>query len=181
LWFYYSGFRGDPSKTSHVNRLNGMHQQGSTGIALLRRDGFASLEAGAEGGTLTTRPVTFRGSRMFVNAATQAGELRVAILDEDGCPMAPYTLENCRPISTDSTLEPVTWAGAEDVSSLRGRVVRFRFSVRQGGLYSFWVSRDATGRSDGYVAGGGPGYTGPTDTVGRAALEAERRLNSPVE
>jgi len=28
------------------------------------------------------------------------------------------------------------------------------------------VSRDATGRSDGYVAGGGPGYTGSTDTVG---------------
>ena len=175
LWFYYSGFRGDPSKTSRVNRLNGMHQQGSTGIAFLRRDGFASLEAGAEDATLTTRPLAFNGSRLFVNAATQAGELRVAILDEAGRPMEPYTLDNCRPIKADSTLEAVTWAGAEDLAALRGKPVRFRFSLRQGELYAFWVSRDATGRSDGYVAGGGPGYTGPTDTVGRAALEAQRR------
>jgi hypothetical protein len=178
LWFYYSGFRGDPSKTSQVNRLNGMHQQGSTGVAMLRRDGFASLEAGAEEGMLTTRPVKFTGSRLFVNAATQAGELRVAIIDEAGRPIEPYTLKNCRPVKADSTLEPVNWAGAEDLASVRGRPVRFRFSLRQGELYAFWVSRDATGRSDGYVAGGGPGYTGPTDTVGRGVLEAERRKSN---
>ncbi len=177
LWFYYSGFRGDPAKTNRVNRLNGMHQCGSTGLAFLRRDGFVSLEAGAETGLLTTRPVTFSGSRVFVNAATGKGELRVEILDEQGRAVPPYTLANCRPVSADSTLEPVVWNGAEDVHALRGRPVRFRFSVRQGALYAFWVSRDATGRSDGYVAGGGPGFTGPTDTVGRAALESEQRLD----
>ena len=31
------------------------------------------------------------------------------------------------------------------------------FTLQHGALYSFWVSRDARGRSDGYVAGGGPG------------------------
>jgi len=177
LWFYYSGFRGDPAKTNLVNRLNGMHQCGSTGLAFLRRDGFVSLEAGAETGLLTTRPVTFSGSRVFVNAATKQGELRVEILDEQGRTIQPYTLANCRAVAADSTLEPVVWDGAENVHALRGRPVRFRFSVRQGALYAFWVSRDATGRSDGYVAGGGPGFTGPTDTVGRAALEAEQRLD----
>jgi hypothetical protein len=35
-----------------------------------------------------------------------------------------------------------------------------------GRLYSFWVSPDASGASYGYVAAGGPGFTGPTDTVG---------------
>lgn len=181
LWFYYSGFHGDPSKTSRVNRLNGMHQQGSTGIAFLRRDGFASMEAGAEEGALTTRPVTFDGSQLFVNAATQGGELRVAILDEAACPIAPYTLENCRPVKADRVLEPITWTGAKDVAALRGKVVRFRFSLRQGALYAFWVSPDTTGRSNGYVAGGGPGYTGPTDTVGQAALEAEQRLRVKLD
>jgi hypothetical protein len=58
-----------------------------------------------------------------------------------------------------------------------GKPVRFRFALRDGSLYAFWVSRDGTGRSDGYVAGGGPGFTGLTDTVGRAALDAERRLD----
>jgi hypothetical protein len=52
--------------------------------------------------------------------------------------------------------------------------------LKNGALYSFWVSRDASGRSDGYVAGGGPGFTGPTDTVGRASIEAESKLRLKV-
>ena len=55
-------------------------------------------------------------------------------------------------------------------ASLAGRPVRIHFEVTNGALYSFWISRDDTGRSDGYIAGGGPGYDGPTDTVGHAAL-----------
>jgi hypothetical protein len=176
LWIYYTGFQGDANKVGGNWLQNGMYDRGATGVALLRRDGFASLDAGAEPATLTTRPVTFSGSRVFVNAATAAGELRVEILDEAGGPLAPFTLENCRPIRADSTLEPVAWSGAQDASALRGKPVRFRFTLRDGSLYAFWVSRDATGRSDGYVAGGGPGFTGMTDTVGRAALEAEQRL-----
>lgn len=35
-----------------------------------------------------------------------------------------------------------------------------------GQLYSFWVSPDLTGASDGYVAAGGPGFTTAIDTVG---------------
>ena len=31
------------------------------------------------------------------------------------------------------------------------------------------VSPEKTGASNGYVAAGGPGFTGPTDTVGRVA------------
>ena len=57
-----------------------------------------------------------------------------------------------------------------DLSALAGQPVRFRFELTNGYLYAFWVSKDESGRSDGYLAGGGPGYIGPTDTVGRAAL-----------
>jgi hypothetical protein len=38
-----------------------------------------------------------------------------------------------------------------------------RFSVRNGSLYSFWVSRDGLGRSGGYVAAGGPAFPGFKD------------------
>jgi len=178
LWIYYTGFQGDANKLSSNWLQNGMYDRGATGVAFLRRDGFASLDAGAEPASLTTRPVTFSGSRVFVNAASADGELRVEILDEAGEPLAPFTRENCRPIRADSTLEPVAWSGAEDVSALRNKPVRFRFTLRNGSLYAFWVSRDDTGRSDGYVAGGGPGFTGMTDTVGRAALLAEQRLGA---
>ena len=177
LWIYYTGFQGDSNRLSDNWLQNGMYDNGATGIALLRRDGFASMEAGEKTGVLTTRPVSFPGSRLFVNAAiADGGELRIEILDEAGEPIQPFTQENCRPICTDSTLTPVVWAGVEDISELRGKNVRFRFTLRQGSLYAFWVSLDESGRSDGYVAGGGPGFTGMTDTVGRAALDAEERL-----
>jgi hypothetical protein len=174
LWFYYTGFQGDTSKTNRNWMKNGMYDRGATGVAFLRRDGFASLEAGDEEGSLTTRPVTFAGSRLFVNAAAAKGELRVEILDEAGAVIAPFALENCRAVSADSTLAAVAWEGAKDLSGLSGKPVRFRFTLRNGALYAFWVSRDASGRSDGYVAGGGPGFTGMTDTVGLAALESEK-------
>ncbi|MCH5376234.1 MAG: glycosyl hydrolase family 32, partial [Planctomycetes bacterium] len=158
---------------------NGMYDRGATGVAFLRRDGFVSMDAGQDAGTLTTRPLRFTGSKMFVNADTDQGELFAEILDESGEVIEPFTRENCRRVQADSTIEPIAWRGG-DLTALSGRPVRFRFTLQNGSLYSFWVSRDDSGRSDGYVAGGGPGLTGPTDTVGRAALEAEQELGLVV-
>lgn len=179
LWFYYTGFQGDATKTGTSWLRNGMYDRGATGLAFLRRDGFASMDAGPNPGTLTTRPIRFTGSQLFVNVDTRQGELGVEILDEAGKPIEPFTLAHCQRVQTDSTLAPVTWTGG-DLSVLKDRPVRLRFTLRNGSLYSFWVSRDPTGRSDGYVAGGGPGFTGPTDTVGRVALEAEQKLGLGV-
>ncbi len=173
LWFYYSAFQGDADRTYRIHSENGMYCHGATGVAFLRRDGFASMDAGETAGKLTTRPIRFTGSHMFVNVDASQGELRAEILDVAGQPIAPFTLDHCRSIHANSTLQQVGWADAEDLTALHGKTVRFRFTLQQGSLYAFWVSRDASGRSDGYVAGGGPGFTGPTDTVGRAALEAE--------
>jgi hypothetical protein len=64
-------------------------------------------------------------------------------------------------------LVAVTWEGGSDLASLAGQPVRFRFALTNGRLYAFWVSPDATGASHGYVAAGGPGFTGPIDTVGK--------------
>ena len=160
LYFYVSGRAGTPT----------FHGAGvSTGLAVLRRDGFASMDAGPEGGTLTTRPVRFGGSRLFVNVDAPGGELRVEVLDPQGRIVEPFTSENCAPVVCDETLAPVTWRGADDLASVRGEDVRFRFHLRAGRLYAFWVSPDASGASHGYVAAGGPGLTGPRDTAGSSA------------
>jgi hypothetical protein len=163
LYFYVSGRAGQPG-----NSKAGIC---TTGLATLRRDGFASLDAGGEEGTLVTRPVKFSGKHLFVNVDAPAGELRVEALDERGEIITPFTRPHCIPLRVDSTLQKVAWEGAEDLSSLAGKPVRFRFHLRNGKLYSFWVTPDASGASHGYVAAGGPGFTGPTDTVGSAALE----------
>lgn len=59
--------------------------------------------------------------------------------------------------------------GEADLAKLPGEAVRFRFSVSDGELHAFWVSPEESGASHGYVAAGGPGLTGPTDTVGAKA------------
>jgi hypothetical protein len=170
LWFYYSAFQGDASKKNRYWLENGMYDRGATGLAILRRDGFVSMDAGAERGTLTTRPVLFSGKYLFVNVDTSDGAFRAELLDETGHPVPSFTLEDCDPVSADSTWTRITWGNGSDLSSFAGRPVRLRFELAGGSLYSFWVSKDETGRSDGYVAGGGPGYVGATDTVGQPAL-----------
>jgi hypothetical protein len=165
LYFYVSGRAGKGFPGCNL------HDAGaSTGLAVLRRDGFASMDAGPEEATLTTRPVRFGGKYLFVNADTKAGELRVEVLDSDGHVIKPFSRENCKLLSADKTIQAVTWKGASDLPELVGKELRFRFYLRNGSLYAFWVSPDLNGASHGYVAAGGPGFTGPSDTVGSGAL-----------
>jgi hypothetical protein len=169
LYFYHSGCRGDMDGALRPNgSINGgsMYDSNAIGISTLRRDGFASLDAGASTGTITTRPVVFSGSRLFVNVDCPHGELKAEMLNEAGTPIEPFTLANCQPICADKTCAPVVWKGATELTSLAHQPVRIRFTLKRGSFYAFWVSRDSSGRSDGYVAGGGPGYTGLTDTQG---------------
>jgi hypothetical protein len=140
---------------------------GATGLALLRRDGFASMDAGPAEGTLTTRPLKFAGKHLFVNVAAPQGELRAEVLGEDGNFVAPFTAANCKPVTrADGTKLELTWNGANDLSAIAGRTVSIRFTLTNGALYSFWISPEANGASHGYVAAGGPGFTGASDTTG---------------
>jgi hypothetical protein len=152
LHFYCSGRSGTPE-----NREAG----GSTGLATLRRDGFASLDAGGVEGSLTTRPVVFTGKHLFVNVDAPRGELRVEVLDERGQPIAPFALAESVATSADSTRQAVVWKATDDLSPLAGRAVRFRFTLKNGRLFAFWVSPDRTGTSRGYLAAGAPGESQP--------------------
>lgn len=164
LFFYVSGRTGRP----------GTDEPGTctTGLARLRRDGFASMDwlpdeapvlRGAGPGTLTTRPVRFSGAHAFINADLRGGRLRAAILDVDGTPIAPFTLERCRPLDGDGTRLALRWEGARDLGALAGRTVRVHFEMTRGRLYAFWVSSATSGESGGYPGAGGPGFNGPID------------------
>ncbi len=146
----------------------------STGLAVLRRDGFASMDAGETTGTLTTRPIVFKGRHLFINSDAAGGEIRVAVLTASGEPIPVYDQHRCMPITTNRTIQSVRWAEAFDLSALAGKPMRFRFHVTHAKLYSFWVSPDDSGASYGYVAAGGPGFTQPRDTVGQAVRTTEQ-------
>ena len=145
-------------------KTEGWDKDAATGLAIIRRDGFASMDAGKKVETLTTRPVTFKGKYLFVNVDCPDGQLKAEVLGRDGEVIEPFTINNCQPVSSDKTLVTVTWK--EDLSKLSGKPVRIRFHLQNGSIYSFWVSPDKAGASYGYVGGGGPGFTGATDTVG---------------
>ena len=168
LYFYFSG-RAKPREDDDT-----WDADAATGLAILRRDGFASMDAGEKTETLTTRLVTFEGKHLFVNVDCPKGELKAEVLDKDGKVIAPFDLKNCEPVSYDKTLVQVNWKQNKDIAVLAGKPVRFRFHLRNGSLYAFWVSPDYSGASGGYIGAGGPGFTGPTDTVGQSAVRTSR-------
>ncbi|WP_147263727.1 glycosyl hydrolase family 32 [Roseimicrobium gellanilyticum] len=172
LHFYYGAFEGDETlkaadAPAGKGIWTGMYAKASTGLATLRRDGFASMNADGNGGTLTTVPVRFQGSHLFVNMDAPEGSLQVEILNEAGKVIAPFTKENCAPLKSDHTCQPVRWKDAQGLSTLQGKPVRFRFHLTDGKLYAFWVSPETTGASHGYVGAGGPGFESAIDTVGQ--------------
>src|SRR3984893_9305611 len=148
LWFYFSG-RTLRKPSSGI---------GSTGLAVLRRDGFYSMDAGSTEGVLTTRTVRFSGDHLFVNVQDPQGTLRAEITDANGNVIAPFTKQNSLALSVDKTLQEVTWNGVSDLSSVANQLVKVRFYLTNGEFYSFCVSADASGASHGYVAAGGPGF-----------------------
>ncbi|MDR2674926.1 MAG: hypothetical protein LBC18_08690 [Opitutaceae bacterium] len=156
--FYYGAWSGDSPK-----RGSYMYSGGATGIATLRRDGFASMSATSKPGVLTTRPVVFTGQFPFVNVDTQGGTLAVEILDEKGEVMPAFSKGNFTPIRGDTVKQAMTWKGTPGLATLAGKPVRFRFHLDKGDLYAFWVSPVANGASQGCVAAGSPDYPGPAD------------------
>ena len=140
-----------------------MYANASTGLARLRRDGFASMDA-EDLSTLTTRPLTFDGKHLFVNVDAPEGALRAEVLDENGIPIEGFTADDCTVIQTDSTKTMVSWGEKNDLSALAGKRVKLRFILENGSLYSFWVSENEKGTSNGYLAGGSVGQVGLVDT-----------------
>lgn len=161
LFFYFSARSLDPTD----QEPDPTFAHGSTGLATLRRDGFASLEAGANIETLTTVPIRFNATRLFFNADCAGGRLVAEWLDEDGNIIEPFSAERCTPMSIDSTCHMMTWQNHEGFADIQDRPVRLRIHLLNGSLYSFWTSNSPHGESDGYVAGGGPGYDSDRDQI----------------
>lgn len=162
LRFYYGAFRGDPSRTSGDWMRNGMYDNGAMGFATLRRDGFVGLKTEAKG-SVTTRPVLFSGSHLFVNVEAPQGTLRAEVLDADGTVLPGFAADECVPVRGDTVKASLAWRGRANLAELCGRRVRFRFLLEKGTFYSFWVSPRKTGESGGYLAGGGPAYRALVD------------------
>jgi len=118
-----------------------------------RLDGFCSLDAGGEIGTIITRPLVFEGSRLILNARAEAdGFVRAAILDRSGTTLCSlgvpvldkpriecdiFGIDQCDRIKGDSVRHVVTWNGRSDIGRFAGEVVRVRFEMKNAKLFAF--------------------------------------------
>ena len=144
LYFYYSGrtyphrpyyARGNPEiipKQLVENDVN-------IGLATLRVDGFVSLEDHHGGGLVETKPLLVSGKELHVNVDSRFGDFRVEVLDHAGDPIPGFTAAECIPIRIDRVGVTVRWKGHQDLVSLGGKPVRFRFHLKRSRLFSFWV------------------------------------------
>lgn len=145
LYFYMSG--------RHLNAQNA--EITSTGVASLRRDGFASMSGRGE---LVTEPLKFTGEYLYLNACVR-GTLHVELLDEGGNVVSGFSKDESVPFTGDATNVRMTWRNRSSLAELKGKTLRVKFYMTDGDLYAFWISQFEDGRSYGYTAGGGPGLS----------------------
>lgn len=127
LWFYYSGlrYRATPNPPNPY--------MGAICLAVLRRDGFISLDAGQQPGELITQPFYVRGNSLSVNVNAK-GFCSIEVLDLTG-----KILALSEEIRGDQPRCTVTWAEG-DFQSCQGKAVQLRIRLKDAELFSFWVN-----------------------------------------
>ena len=137
LWIYYVGSNRDHAPS---NKLDPAASKDLSGIgrAVLRLDGFVSVDGDYEGGQFTTPPIRFEGETLELNVdSAGGGAVYVEFLNEDFSPIEGFTKKDAIPIARNSVRMPVSWKSGGDVSALAGKVLRVRFHITNASLYAF--------------------------------------------
>lgn len=118
LYFYFSGRY--ESKPEHASNF-------ATGLATLRRDGFASLHGS---GRAVTSPIPVEGSGLYINADCRNGSITVEAIDNNNNIVGFGHM----PSGTDSTTIRIG-----DITAPNGHV-RLRFHLTGNPhLYAYWL------------------------------------------
>jgi len=139
IWLYYGGHNithGDSALYKDDGR-RGTEATAGIGLATWRLDGLMSAHSGQQPGTLTTGPLSFSGDHLVINADADEGEVRVALLNEQGQPFPGFSRDDCDPFRGDAVRHTVTWQDRADCSALAGRPVQVRFHLTSADLYSY--------------------------------------------
>ena len=130
LWFYYTGLK---------YRLTPERSDSDTSaicLAVLRRDGFISLDAGATEGSVLTRPFALPKGDLHVNVDAGKGCAVVQVCDGKGAGIPGF--EASKPINGNPRDAIVAWPNAS-LEALAGKTVCLRITLREAKLYSYWI------------------------------------------
>ena len=142
LWFYYTGLKWRSSFTYIGTFPNGTtapipgrdHDGGGVCLAVLRRDGFVSLDAGDTEGSVLSQPFTLSAGKLYANVDALHGELRVEACDQQGKILATSEV-----IHGDLPQVEIRWEQGKLVD-LKEQPVSLRFKMRNARLYSYWLA-----------------------------------------
>ncbi|HSW43965.1 MAG TPA: LamG-like jellyroll fold domain-containing protein [Phycisphaerae bacterium] len=127
LWAYYTGYE-------ELHDL--LPYKSAIGLAKLRKDGFASLDADEVMGEIVTKQFTGADGTLLVNCNPRGGSIRVELLDADGKVIPGYSRDDCTAVTKNGVRQAVTWKNNKELPG-DGRPVRFRFVMEHAQLFSF--------------------------------------------
>jgi len=141
LWFYYTGLKWRSSFDYEGTYPNGKtillpdrnRDGGAVCLAILRRDGFVSLDAVETPGLLTTGLFTLPAGSLRVNLQALRGELQAELWSADN-----ELLARSGPLTGDLPQGEVTWELGDPAVQV-GKTVFLRFRLQNGALYSWWI------------------------------------------
>jgi hypothetical protein len=137
LYLYYRGLAN--RHKPYEGKDEPFRQGGGLGLATLRADGFASLNASYDGGRVTTKPFRTHGRQLRVNAKADCGRLRVEVLDGGGQPILGFRKETCQVMQADSVDAPILWRVPTSLADLKDRPLRLRFWLENVRLYAYRI------------------------------------------
>jgi hypothetical protein len=138
--YYFAG-----TVALHGRGWEDIPQAAGLGMATLRPDGFVPLTAGDSPADLLTAAFKLPHTRVVINAAVQPGGwVRAGLITmEDGQPVPGYGLEDCLPLTGDSTAHEVHWRPQEagQPSDPTDQWVLLQLRAQNASVYSIALAR----------------------------------------
>jgi hypothetical protein len=120
-WIFYGGMdERHYSKGRHLN----------IGLAKLPLDRFIGQAASDKEGTIITRPFKLEGDKVEVNVDAKEGSLQIELLDETGKAISGFS-------SKSEGVDKLRLTPKWDLSKLKGRTVKLKFTLQSATLYAF--------------------------------------------
>ena len=126
IWVYYTGYDDGHDILPYRTAV---------GIATIRKDGWASLDAGRKTGGFTTKQLKGAGGALHVNFAAPYGSMKIEVIGPDNKPVEGYSQDDCIDLTGDSIDKVVTWKNKTELPKVDA--LRLRFVMTDVALYSF--------------------------------------------
>lgn len=106
----------------------------------IRKNGFASIHADYETGTMDTKLILLEGTKLLLNYSTSiAGHIRIGIKDIEGRDIPGFTMEDMNLLYGDSLKEAVRWKGDFLPDTMKGKPVRMTFELMDADVYALQI------------------------------------------